>query len=558
MASSKGNNTPQPHSLSDLEAKYYYYGLYSKPVLVARTGNDTWVRPTGPEAYLRLKELRTVGNHSLKGVWEDNLAFKIHNILEQKGVQWTSTDVARIGFVGESFAPVRIWIGVKPETLSREDGLTIAKECKEVLIANNIQDVEVEIRESVVTHYTGPMLRKPVRSTDPTAQLVEPLTSTLGPFICNVSTPNIEGTGGFYVTDSASNLYLVTARHVVFKPDLKSNETYEYGSKKSGQPRVNIALLGEAAFTKYLLQIKQAITDQNIIIDFQERLANDAMEGDEMDVEEAVEEYEAAKKNVEEAKKTRVALEKLYNEVEKGWSKIDNRVLGYVQFSPPIKLNAVGPSIGPAVGPAVGPTIESAPSHQKFTQDYALIRIDKSKIDARNFTGNTIDLGTQMTTHEFTKLMYPHPANRHSFKFPTNRLLNVQGTISIDEMCNPTMLDENGDPCLIVLKRGNTTGLTLGRANNILSFVRNYFDGILQTSTEWPIYPYNSKSGAFSDKGDSGAAVIDCCGRLGGLLTGGNGITDSGDITYATPISCIMDSLQQNKYYVTTEATLTS
>ena len=551
MASSNDNNTPQPYPISDLEAKYYYYGLYSKPVLVARTGNDTWIRPTGPEAYFRPKELKTVGNHSLKGVWEDNLAFEIHNILEQKGVQWTSTDVARIGFVGESFAPVRIWIGVEPETLSREDGLAIAKECKEVLIANNILDVEVEIRESIVTHYTGPMLRKPVRSTDPTAQLLEPLTSTLGPFICNASTPNIEGTGGFYVTDSASNLYLVTARHVVFKPDLKSNGTYEYAGK-SGQPRVKIALLGEAAFEKYLLQIKQAITRKNIIIDFLERQANDTMEGDEMDIEEAVEEYEAAKKNLEEAKKARVALEKLYNEVEKGWSKIENRVLGYVQFSPPIKLNAVGPIVGPAVGPAIG----SVPSHQKFTQDYALILIDKSKIDARNFTGNAVDLGTQMTADEFTLLMYPHPANRHSFKFPINRLLNVRGTISIDEMCNPTMLDENGDPCLIVLKRGNTTGLTLGRANNIFSFVRSYFNGILQISTEWPIYPYNSKSGAFSERGDSGAAIIDCRGRLGGLLTGGGGLTDSSDITYATPISCIMDSLQQNKYHVTTEATL--
>jgi hypothetical protein len=99
---------------SSLEAKRYYHGLHSKPVLVARTGTDTWEPPAGPEAYFPRKEIKTVGNHPLKGVWEDNLALRIHNILESKGVKWTSTDVARIGFVGESVATVLVWIGVKP------------------------------------------------------------------------------------------------------------------------------------------------------------------------------------------------------------------------------------------------------------------------------------------------------------------------------------------------------------------------------------------------------------------------------------------------------------
>ncbi|RPA92330.1 hypothetical protein L873DRAFT_1599441, partial [Choiromyces venosus 120613-1] len=107
-------------------------------------------RPTGSWASLQPKELRTVGNHPLKAVWEDNLAFQIHDILKSKGVEWTSTDVARIGFVGESVTPVRIWIGVKPNTLSREDGLTVAKECKQLLVVNKILDVEVETRKSIV------------------------------------------------------------------------------------------------------------------------------------------------------------------------------------------------------------------------------------------------------------------------------------------------------------------------------------------------------------------------------------------------------------------------
>ncbi len=109
------------------------------------------------------------------------------------------------------------------------------------------------------------------------------------------------------------------------------------------------------------------------------------------------------------------------------------------------------------------------------------------------------------------------------------------------------------------MKRGNTTGLTVGRANDILSYVRNYYDnGDTQTSKEWAIFSYDNKSGPFSDKGDSGSGIVDCFGRLGGLLTGGDGVTESSDVTYATPISFILDSLKANGYKVTVEATLSA
>jgi len=138
--------------ISDLEAKHYYYGLRSRPILVARTGNDTWKLSTGPWAHPPCKELRPVGNHPLNRVW-DSLGSQIHDILESKGVKWTSMDVVRIGIVDEHIAPVIIWIGVMPNTLSREDGSVVVKECKQLLVANEILDVEVEIRESVVIRF---------------------------------------------------------------------------------------------------------------------------------------------------------------------------------------------------------------------------------------------------------------------------------------------------------------------------------------------------------------------------------------------------------------------
>ena len=72
----------------------------------------------------------------------------------------------------------------------------------------------------------------------------------------------------------------------------------------------------------------------------------------------------------------------------------------------------------------------------------------------------------------------------------------------------PTILDQNDDPCFIIMKRSNTTGLIIGRANEISSYVRNYYDNSnTQTSMEWAIYLCDNKSGPFSNKDDSGSAI---------------------------------------------------
>jgi hypothetical protein len=61
----------------------------------------------------------------------------------------------------------------------------------------------------------------------------------------------------------------------------------------------------------------------------------------------------------------------------------------------------------------------------------------------------------------------------------------------------------------MVIKRGNATGLTVGHAHDIYSYARNYYDGKAETSKEWAILPFDLKSGAFSEKGDSGSVNVD-------------------------------------------------
>jgi hypothetical protein len=51
------------------------------------------------------------------------------------------------------------------------------------------------------------------------------------------------------------------------------------------------------------------------------------------------------------------------------------------------------------------------------------------------------------------------------------------------------MWDSDGEPYLLVVKSGNATGTTIGRANSIFSesVVRDYFNdmSVNQTSMEW-------------------------------------------------------------------------
>jgi hypothetical protein len=130
------------------------------------------------------------------------------------------------------------------------------------------------------------------------------------------------------------------------------------------------------------------------------------------------------------------------------WVSPDKRVLGHIIYSPPIELGF---------------------GTRKYTQDFAVIDIDVSKIDATNFEGNVIDLGTRIQPTAFNRMMYPNRQNVHTFEYPQDRLLRLRGTIPDEDMRDPPALDHNGEPCLVVVKHGNTTGLTIGRANSIRS-----------------------------------------------------------------------------------------
>ena len=507
------------------QVRGYYYGLPSRPMFVASTINEVWAPPTSLEAYMPTKELRPVGEHKIIEFWEAGLADQVIARLTAMKVDWTSLDVVRIGIVGNSSAPIILWIGVTPKSLSGENGRTIAFEAREVLYNSGINDIEVEIRESRAFMSVSPKLLVPALSSNPLVMVADPLTVTLGLPICADLDQRryAEGTGGFYVARSGvpGKVFLVTARHIIFPPSLANNRMIEY--ENPGQPIHKVTLLSDAAYKNLVMSIMREIGQKAMIAEHQEARCQ-AMEGrddDDAEDERAEAEYlgNAAKKAID-------RLGAFHKEVVSKWADPAERILGHVVLAPPLDF-----SVGSL----------------RFTQDIAVIEMDLSKIDASNFKGNVIDLGTEMNSVDFLLRMYPDVRNHTHFnlKYPTNRLLKLHDTISVDEMHHPQTVNQDGKKCIMVLKNGSGTGRTIGCANSIFSYTRYCFENSPSViSKEWAILPADSRAGPFSALGDSGSVIVDGDGRMGGLLTGGGGTMEASDITYATPISFVLERLE--------------
>ena len=513
-------STNAPYIPSEVEAKYYLYGFPSKARFIARSSPDVWMKPTGAEAYLEPKELTPLGKHRLNEIWEDTVGPAMDRYLLEKQVQCSILNPLRIGIAGKPYPPAFILVGVNPGTLSAELGIKVAVHCRSILLQNDIDDIHVIICESKFTR--SATMYKPAISANPTAIVREPFSTTLGIPICNAKTPNIEGTGGFFFVDTAKPgiLYLLTARHVLFHPDKEENTLYEFRERR-GQPNRKVMLMGEAAFKARCKAIEDAIDAKGIVI---KQLKRRLAVADEMeDEDDAYAERKAVKPKMEEAEEAIAAFKKLLADVARDWKDEEKRVLGHVTLSPPISLD----------------------DGDGFTDDWAVIQIHPSMIAKLNFIGNAIDLGS-VDVDKLTAWMYPHPANPNSFIYPGDRLLRFRGTVPDQEMFSPDQRtrDHNNDPVIMVLKNGNTSNLTVGRLNTIRAFLREYFEGKPgKMSREVGVFPRNSKSGPFSERGDSGSVVIDGTGRVCGILTGGDGATDVSDCTFVTSINFLIKRL---------------
>jgi len=216
------------------------------------------------------------------------------------------------------------------------------------------------------------------------------------------------------------------------------------------QPRLDVILLGDKAYSDHLKAIMARIEAQKEIIDkIKQRIKSAEGRYDER----ANAELERAQGDLNAAENVGATIDNFYKDVKKNWATAPSRVVGHVAFSPPFRLGA-------------------GTTEEEYTQDSAIIKVDKKKIDRAEFKGNLLDLENKIPFEKFNKMMNPNPQNTFRFKCPKDRLLQLRGTIPDEEMSHPRMLDQNGDPCIMVIKNGSATGVTIGRANGIKSCKR--------------------------------------------------------------------------------------
>ena len=206
---------------------------------------------------------------------------------------------------------------------------------------------------------------KPSESTRPPIA-----TPALGLFIAALATPHAEGTGGLSFAEDGDNkkVLLVTARRDLFLP----NEVPIVNSTPTNTslPRCDVLLLGTKAFDNLVESIKITIKGHGVIAELYNQLIEELQERepgeDKFDVERATEERKKYQM-LNEVNEVMVALDKFHDEVEP---------------TEPTRHRAHCPL----------PSITLGAGTEGFTEDYAIIELDSSKIETA-FRGNVIDLG---------------------------------------------------------------------------------------------------------------------------------------------------------------------
>ena len=77
------------------------------------------------------------------------------------------------------------------------------------------------------------------------------------------------------------------------------------------------------------------------------------------------------------------------------------------------------------------------------------------------------------------------------FNFPTKHQLRINGCLTYKQLANPNCFSSNSEPCLIIMKDGNTTDLTVRQCAGMEAYSCNEL-GI--GSTELAIYNYDKQS----------------------------------------------------------------
>ncbi|KIW39772.1 uncharacterized protein PV06_08357 [Exophiala oligosperma] len=516
----------------------YYYGIPSRPLLVARSNTQPWQSHPFSSSWPSAKTLQAVErSHPIAEAWCSGLFRQIIEVL--KNVSFTTIDVVRIGYLQDKeLPPVVLWIGVPNNSLSSRVGNEIVDACVEILRRYQLFDVQCEIRESEYRQSApsptcSPTYLAPETATFASGGFPAQLIASPGQSI-NLAGSTAHGSLGPYLragkgNPDAEGVYAITCRHAAL-PGTDLEENFDW--KRAGQPLKNILLPSDATVCQELKEINSSERIHKVKrLDIREKLMVCLPEEEE---------------------RLKLRLERLHHETNlredrqqllSAWAPKENRVFGHVVTAPPLRVAK-----------------SSDPSGLGSIVDWALIKVHlKKQSDGKvmnwiNFKPDETAQVNDMMIHHLEH----HPESRFDLlKESTLCLSRAVPANELHFLFKPIeFLPEKDFQRILVGMKGAHSGLTWGQVNGVSSIVSHHDTnkGTQETlSMELCVLPFlRTNDKAFSQCGDSGSAVFDLEGRIVGIVHGGSGSLQkaSKDVTYVSLMADIQRGLNERGYSV--------
>ncbi|RWA11233.1 hypothetical protein EKO27_g3846 [Xylaria grammica] len=489
---------PPPYKPEDEEVNKYFYGFSGNPRLVARTGHDRWVKSLSTEAGWgqRLVQDRkyylAVQDPEIIKKWnkDKELSIQIMGLLDQ--CNWSYFFPVRTGLRDDYNHPKGVpatilLIAVEPGSLQWEAGIKIALSCRDLIQRLGIFDVEVEIMEGRYTEYAASIELEPFFDRkDVIGKHILPLLPYLGYPIAYLEDKKGQGTMGLHVKlGNDPKIYGLTCRHVVWN-DRKAHESYKSSEDKSSEDNRQFHIQANQT-TFYDIQHKLDLKKKGIeelikprelrISKWDEIYQWDPPRNVPPPNENDRQQLATLKGNLTRYASTLRVLEK-YNERK-------DRQIGHLAFLQSFTLS---------------------PRQLGYFRDWALIELDLSKFPRAPDNKVALNLPGEI-------------ANPIELPFPEQELVLPNADTTSPKF---------------VVKRGATTGLTVGQMSAIEAVIRRPGHGEDKDVFTWEllVIPGSGPLGEvnvadrFSYKGDSGSAIFDGSGTIVGIVTAGNGSGD--------------------------------
>lgn len=526
---------PTPyHEPDGLEKRFYYHGLPSRPALVARTSTT----PFRSSYYMPGKELQPVGQHRIADLWNDENGSLMEKVIHAlRPLSWSSIDILRAGCRDEE-QPVVLFVTVDPGSTTWEKGIYAAMDCDRILREHGIDDIRCEIKEGVLlpTVSSLPPAHPGIESASsptPTAQKLlsddrlndYALSDRLGMSIASFDEPYIEGTKGVYVRDG-QRTFALTCRHVVFGAEkAMSSGDYRHEDGRWESSEKLMIQPGQGRMDDMIHDVAGFMMDcdlDRLLINTDPDLERRARE---LKVKE--DELKGHKDHWESLRKRKDAR---------------SRIFGHVAFAPAVEAR-----------------------QQKWLADWALIELRQDGHEAQLASlSNKIFIGASEHSRYWTireSIKIRHEGEYRGILAGYGDFVQLQnGIIPETEIFSPEDEDRYGNTSIFVCKQGGASRFTMGLANGVKSVTRRLGPDAETSfiSEEWCIVgtremepPKSTK--AFSYKGDSGSCVWDLKGRIGGLITSGNGSGHHDgqlDVTYVTPMERLMKDVRERGFNI--------